>query len=252
MWVLVRKEIRELSRERIVLIGLFLGPLIMYLLLGGSIVLTMGKLGEGIEPSLSYCITVQGEPSEHVKDLASRLGAVIIRTDSAPPDRPLSLCDVTIRVPPDFDELVDRGSSVPLEIVIRADSTSYYELGKAQTIKKHVEVAVLDLIAARVKGELPNATGETLSNPASLTFIFEYRGYNLDIERFTGLIVTSSIIIPLAVLIVTLAATQVAAISIGIEKEDRTLETLISLPIRFTNLVSAKIVAVTILSLGER
>ncbi|MCE4625116.1 MAG: ABC transporter permease subunit [Desulfurococcales archaeon] len=246
--VLVYKELRELSRERIVLVGLLLGPLIMYLILGGLVWATTNRAYQVIQRPTGVVFVVRGNVTMEVRELAEKLGAYLVR-DNGLTHTPRG--GVLVFVDGDrFTRALQVGGQPVLTLVVNATAPSFIEFIKAQTVVLAIERAMQDVLADKVRPCLPVGSGEFLRRPVVVEPLFTYRGKIYSQSAFMGVIIASSVVIPLSILIVVLAATQVAAVSLGIERESKTLEKLLSLPIGFSDVMASKIAAVTLLSAG--
>lgn len=249
--ILLKKELRELSRERIVLFGLLLGPLIMYLILGGA---ASFAAKESIRQAMqaSNVAVLSNSTQEHgniTKIIASALGSPIYKYKT-PSELFEQGYDAVIIIPEGFDSNITKGLIGKMELVYKPKSLGFVELSKPEQIVQVVNNVVRNVIATYLKPYLEDITADYLTQPVNIKVNFYYKGEIVSREQVTGLVFGVSLAIPLAVLMTAVAATQVAAISFGLEKEAKTLEKLFTLPITKRELLFGKLAAVALLAIG--
>lgn len=64
-----------------------------------------------------------------------------------------------------------------------------------------------------------------------------------------GFVISQSVIIPIVIFMIIIFSTQMVATSIAAEKENKTLETLLSMPVKRTHIVSAKMLGAGVVSM---
>ena len=92
---------------------------------------------------------------------------------------------------------------------------------------------------------------QTLKNPlVSDSFVvLGNKTANINIDMVLGFISTQTMFIPIVIFIIIMMASQMIAVAIASEKENKTLETLLSTPISRTSLVTSKMAAAGLVSL---
>lgn len=249
--ILVRKELKELSRERIVLFGLLLGPLIMYIILGGAASLATRETARQALSRASVAVleNTTSEPGIIARMIASALNSPLY-TNRSPVELLGEGYDAVLILPPGFEENITRGQPGRTLLVYQPRTLGFIALQKPDQIGGIVESAVRTAITPLVRDCLPEATPEFLAQPVMLQVSYYYRGELVSGEQITGLVLGVSIAVPLALLMTAVAAAQVAAISFGLEKEAKTLEKLLTLPVTRRELLLGKLAAVSILAIG--
>ena len=249
--VLVKKEMKELLRERIVLFGLLLGPLLMYLVMGGIASASFSQINQqaAYKPNIAIVTESGWKPGNITQILAQRLDSKIY-TDASPEELLAKGYDAVLIIPRDFDSMMLSGEPVEVSLIYRPRSLSFIELSKPEQIGHAVETVVRNALAGYLKEYMPNIKPDFLANPVILNTSYYYKGKIVPYQQLFGLVMGVSLAIPLAVLMTAVASTQVAAISFGLEKEAKTLEKLFTLPISKRTLLLGKLIAVTILAIG--
>jgi ABC-2 type transport system permease protein len=98
---------------------------------------------------------------------------------------------------------------------------------------------------------VPDANPEELKNPIQARdyVIIGDQKANISADQITGFILSQTTFIPIIMFLVILFSAQMIAVSIASEKENKTLETLLSTPVSRISLVSAKMIAAGVVSL---
>jgi len=251
--LLLWKELRELSRERIVLMGLLVGPLIMFILIGGFAGVAIGKAVQSQNKTLSNIAIYYdgtGSPPRELVLLARNLSAPIYSASNASIDRLLEEYRVVVVTDNGTATNMSMGRTVSLRVYLNTGSVGVMLLNSKSLIDTILGRAVLKAELGRLKPCMPGATPESLQHPVNSTVIVVLHGRRVPLEKLAGTIMGLTIGVPLAVLAAAVAATQVSALSLVVEKENKTLEKLLTLPISRATLISSKLAAVTLLSLG--
>ena len=252
--ILVRKELGELGRERIVLVGLLLGPFLIYLVLGGiAAVGARGVAREAAKP-VTINLVVKGGLDYNVSMLAEALNSsgLIIRsvttdTSGTPPPGANAVIVIDRR---ELASLMSLGTRINATVIINVKYPGILATQLESRVVQGLETALRKLVAERASLCLPGASPESLESPANATVYYMYRGSLIPSSAFFASVMGAVLLVPMAILIVVLSATQVASVSLGIEKEARTLEKLMSMPISFSDILLSKVLAITVLSIG--
>ncbi len=252
--VLLRKELGELGRERIVLVGLLLGPFLIYLVLGGIAAVGARGIAKEAARQVSVDLVVRGGLDSNVSLLAEALNASGLRVKSVTTENPASAppgADAVLVVDSrELAALLARGARINATVIINVKYPGILATQLEDRVVRGLETALRRLLASRASMCLPEASHETLESPANATVYYMYRGRLVPSSAFLASVMGAILLVPMAILIVVLSATQVASISLGIEKEARTLEKLLSMPLSFMDILLSKVLAIAVLSVG--
>ena len=248
---ITKKELKELVKERLVLFGLLLGPLIMYVIMGGAAVAASSSMAkQAIAPPRVAIIYKGGEPDNITLVLAKSIHAAVFNESM----NPVYLLDTgyefVIIINQSLSTTIASGRQAPITVYYKPKSLGWFSLNRPKIIESLVDKALLNATATMLKRYVPDITPEFLQNPARIQLYYYHNGRVMGQSQVIGLIMGVSLAIPLAILTTAVAATQVAAISMGVEKEAKTLEKLLTLPLSREELLLGKLLAVTILALG--
>ncbi|MDO5861714.1 MAG: ABC transporter permease [Thermoplasmata archaeon] len=89
----------------------------------------------------------------------------------------------------------------------------------------------------------------TYSTASTGTYVNGTIQYNISPDSITNAVTSQTMMIPLVIMIIIMMVGSIVISSMGSEKENKTLETLLTLPIKRTTIVAGKIVAAAIVGL---
>ena len=245
--ILAVKEVKELSKERVVLFGMLLGPIIIFGIMGLAMASVTKQVQESVTVFPSIVLVWEGEGPvpgviAEIADILSNVTTVIV-TAGEPPKGYTAV----VYVDEGFVDNITRGVPGRVLIVYNATRLSFLTLQEASRIETAIAEAVQELVARQIRGVYPEATGQFLQSPVTGEYLVWYRGEAYDPEQLSILIGGVSLGIPMATIILAFAAMHVSAISIAGEKESRTLESLLTLPLSRRELILGKALGVTAL-----
>ncbi|OYT66955.1 MAG: hypothetical protein B6U65_04345 [Candidatus Wolframiiraptor sp. EX4484-121] len=255
---LLRKELKELLMERSILIGIIIVPLIMFPLIGGL-------TSFGVRSAVTQVAGVQeiGLVDRDNTDLSEVLLPATLRDNGLKPiilecrerdecvriaeDKNLKLVAI---IPSGFSENFTRGLRGRVETIYILRSLSFSEITACEKLSSKLARSLKSL-AERIHGRGLNL--EFLKHPADERSTIIYLGRSLEapIEALASMLPTMILGLPLVAVMVSSYASSISATSIALEKESKTLELLLSLPVRrFTILLSKLLGTLIIVILG--
>ena len=255
---LLRKEVKELLMEKSILIGMIIVPLIMFPLIGGL-------TSFGMRSAITYVAGVQeiGFIDQDNTDLSGKLLPNILRDNGLKPIsldcRERSECtriaeDMNLKlvviVPSGFSENFTSGLRSKVETIYILRSLSFSEITACEKLSSML-MKSLKSLAEKLHGGKLNL--EFLKHPADerSTIIYLGRSLKAPIEALASMLPTVIFGLPLVAMMTASYASSISATSIALEKESKTLELLLSLPVRrFTILLSKLLGTLIIVVLG--
>jgi len=234
IWTVLRKELLDLFRDRKTLLGTFLVPLVIipfvFFLLGMSYS-NVEKEARAYVP-----IAIQGA-SGLVAALEKIPGARIVQPKQ--PEQSLQAGELRaiVTIPPSFDGRIRAGGTA--ELTVAYDSTNQKSLYAKEVIEQTVKAYSQEIVAERLRHA-------GLSEKAIEPIVPTFQNVATE-ERLSGGMLAG--IIPL-MLVVSLASGGVAAANdlVAGEKERGTLESLMTAPIAANHILTAKLLAVMVMS----
>ena len=249
---LVYKELKELLMERTILIGIIVMPLILFPMLSFSANIGMSAATQTMqEMSILYIDEDGGEFSKLLQELLTSYGLRlrIINADG----EPLSLmsqydADTALLVPREFSEAIVAGKKGEVKLYAKTDEISISRLRQLSTLNR-----LLSLAGETLGRELAQKQGinyEFLRTPleARSTIIIRGSIFEGSPELLSQVFFSIMFGVPMVVLLVTITAGTVAATSVGLEKEAKTLEILLTLPMSRMKILASKLVGSVIIA----
>ncbi len=245
LYVLAVKEVKELIRDRYVLFSVILAPLLVLPLLLGVSYLAVREAGGALEKAIrelpgNVAVVLEDPGDEMALEVARRLGA---------------------RVEASVEEAIAR---YPAVVVLHSNFTKNILEGKPATVTitsrverpySLVEVAVVTFLAQGLRDvvsivlmERFNVDPRLIRTPVIVESKVLYKGELLEGSRLAQLYILN-MGLAFIIFILGVIALQVGTLSMGIERESRTLELLLMLPISRVELIAGKVLGVSTISL---
>ncbi|WP_309480293.1 ABC transporter permease [Brevibacillus agri] len=235
IWTVFKKELLDLFRDRKAWLGTFLVPLVIipfvFFLLGNSYSNVEKEAREYVP------LAVHGS-SKLIKSLQENQGVKILQ----PPDPEQALqagqLRAIITIPESFDEQIQAGKTATLHVAF--DSTNSKSVYACDLIERTVEAYSKEIVAKRLKQA-------GLSEQTIQPIAPDFQNVASE-ERQSGGMLAG--IIPL-MLVVSLASGGIASANdlVAGEKERGTLESLLTAPIAANHILTAKLLAVMVMSI---
>jgi ABC-2 type transport system permease protein len=243
---IVVKEVKELVRDPKILLSMIIVPLIMFPLMGFAIQTSMESVELGVEGiSMAIMDFDEGPVAQDLKHFLTVLNITLVEI------KDLNFTEATeyiqesnitglIVVPSGFSANITSGMKAELATytVFRgrgiAESTSF------STLNAILRIFEESLVIQRVGTAIPDQDPVIVLNPIDLSERSIFKGKSIDVHSSTlfELMMSQSVGMPVGMMMLLIFAMQIAATSVASEKEEKTLETLLTLPInRFTILI---------------
>lgn len=251
---LVRKEAKELLLERTVLFGVVLMPLIIFPMMG-----SLTQVGIRATREAAQSIGVVGWVDEDLGEYSRLLRSFLLRANATlaelSPDEPGKLvqeagargASTVIVVPKGFTQNISRGVRGSLKVYAEVKSLTLSNVIRVQAVQ-----GVIDGFRSTLSAHLVSRGGLDplfTSNPLREEVTMIFQGSAFAPGALAGVLQTLVLGIPTVVLVVSSSAAMVAATSIGLEKEAKTLELLLSLPVPRASILLGKLVGASMIAL---
>ncbi len=255
--LLLEKEIKDLLRDPKMIIGMIVLPIIMFSVMGYTMKVSFTAIKEAaLKPRVAVLDFDGGEMAQMlIKLLESTPGAKVEVLDVSSINEALSIAQekdlpVIMVIPEEFTESINSGIQAKVEIYTIFKSLSMAEMGKASTPTSVVRFLNDYLVNEFIKKAFPDRDPNSVLNPIiSIRYsIIKGKVVNVPPEAIMGIIQSQSMTMPLTVMMVLVFAMQIAATSIAIEKEEKTLETLLTLPVNRLSILASKLLGSVIVA----
>ena len=225
------KEIKELVRDPKVLLGMIVVPLIMFPVLGGIMGYAMQSVREQAEKATLLVVDNDGgDWSEIFTDyLNSSVKVSVVNNITINNDVAIKLLSdhnttQFIEIPNGFSANMTKYINGNIEITA---TVNYYGVFSGSGIFQEVGSAITDnLVAGFNRVIAPNAVYTFKS-----TIIKGEIQKGVDPSILFRLMISQAIAMPITIMVLLTYSMSIAATSVAMEKEEKTLETLLTLPV---------------------
>jgi ABC-2 type transport system permease protein len=248
----VLKEVKELIRDPKILIGVILMPIIMFPIMGSAINISTTSVQRAlITASFAIYNEDEGAVTESLLNYLYRNNTVIpIEADSI--ENALIKYQETnattlLWIKEGYSTNISNGLKGELKVYANLKSMSIAETSSTDAIGSLLNYYAYFLSLANINNllEQAGAFGEAsiVRNPLSVDYQSIIKGNVIDVapSQIVQVIMSQSVMLPVMVMVMLMFAIQMAATSIAIEKEQKTLETLMTLPVSRMVILSGKL-----------
>jgi ABC-2 type transport system permease protein len=249
--VLLKKELRELMTPQMLV------PLLMTALIFTFIGDVVGSEQEKAEGSRAVAILDMDESAaaQAVADAFEQGGFEVVELDADASSVEEVVEDSpepqTLVIPEGFEESLGSDSPVPIEIHARVESFSVAGLQDTGQVRGVLE-SVNDALSTQLIAQAaPDQDPADLKRPIALEEHVAVGGASMlgSPESVEGFVIQQTVFVPIILFIVIMFSSQMIATTIAAEKENKTLETLLASPVSRGALVTAKMVAASLVAL---
>jgi len=254
----VAKEVKELIRDPRILLGIILVPLLMFPLMGFMIRISQEAATESMRNISVAIIDIDNDFfAQNLTDILKFYGNFTVKTlnassiDEVARDVQDSNATAVIVIPEDFSENITNGVRAELEVygVFRgggiAESSTFSAVNKLLQFFEQILIEQA-LVDASLEPDI-------VLDPVNISAKSIVKGEPVDMnpDALFAVAMSQFFGFPFAIMMLIILAMQLAATSVASEKEEKTLETLLSLPIsRFTVLIGKLTGSVIVAALG--
>ncbi|MCS7387285.1 MAG: ABC transporter permease, partial [archaeon GB-1867-005] len=228
---IVSKEVKELVRDPRILLGMIIVPVIMFPIMGAVMQSVFTQVQEGMKQvTVGVADFDHGNWSQTLIENLKGLSADVIPINEANSEieavqrmQEYNLTDLIV-IPDGFSQNITEGRKAQLKIYSVYKGSGMVESARSEAVSSLIErIKRLWSPDPFIVSENSVVKGQPVPIPPSMLF-------NLAMSQY--------VVTPIAIMIIIVMAMQLAATSVASEKEEKTLETLLSLPInRFTILM---------------
>jgi ABC-2 type transport system permease protein len=246
------KEIKELVRDPKILFGVVLMPLLLFPVMGSAIQVSQQSVERAIVTSTFAVYTDDsGVVTSTMLDyLKTNRTVSVIQADSL--NQALAQFQGTtsstmIYIPSGFSDNVTTGVKGKMIIYGNIKNMNIAETQSTNVVGTLVNIYSYYYSIARIDSLL-QAAGEVASPDAIRTPIaIDYQSIikgnvlNISPDAIISVVMNQSIMLPIMIMVMVMFAIQMAATSIALEKEQKTLETLMTLPVGRLTILGGKL-----------
>jgi ABC-2 type transport system permease protein len=223
------KELKELIRDPKILLGMIIVPLIMFPVLGAVMSFSVQSAKEAAGKTNLLILNQDTGPNstQFIAYLNNSLSVHVTNAttiDDAVPQMATYNATELAEIPQDFSVNVSSGKAVQVR---------FYSIFSGGGITESVGSSIVDSLV----GQFNRAVAPDVIIPEQGAII-KGKPENVDPRALSSLMISQAIALPITILILLTYSMQIAATSVAMEKEEKTLETVLTLPMdRFSILM---------------
>jgi len=255
---IVEKEVKELIRDPRILLGIVLVPLLIFPLMGFMIRASQEAAMESMRNIPVAVIDLDNDLfAQNLTNLLESYPNIAVQKLNASSVEEVasniqdSNVTAVIVIPKDFSENITNGVRAELEVYGVFRGRGIAEGGAFSTIDNLLQLFEQNLIEQSIREASLNP--EFVLDPVGISAKSIVKGKPIDVtpDALFAMAMSQFFGFPLAIMMLIILAMQLASTSVASEKEEKTLETLLSLPIsRFTLLIGKLTGSVIVAAVG--
>jgi len=244
---IIVKEVKELVRDPKILLPMIIIPLIMFPLMGFAIQTSMEAV-EGSMKEISIAVMdLDGGPvAESLRINLTDWNAKIVQVDDPNLTKAINYVQESnltglIVIPSGFSQNITEGGTSELEVYTPFRGGGITESTSSSAVSSLLSFFENNLVDQRI--EEVSKDPETFLNPIALSekSIIKGKGVDINPTVLFSLVISQSTIMPVGIMMLLIFAMQLAATAVASEKEEKTLETLLTLPINRFMILAGKL-----------
>jgi len=255
------KEIKELVRDPKILIGVILMPIIMFPIMGSAISVSQESVTRAmITASFAIYNEDDGPATSTLIEYLYQNNTVLDIEENSLEDALRAFQEtnatVMVHIRDGYSDNVSRGVRGELKLYANLKTLSIAEASAPDRLSGLLGYYSYYLSISRIRGLLEEAgeAGEpsVVRNPIGIDQASIIKGNVLEVapSAIVGVIMSQSVMLPVMVMVMLMFAIQMAATSIALEKEQKTLETLMTLPVGRMTILSGKLAGSIVVSVA--
>ena len=246
---LMKKEIKEMLRDPKIILGMILMPLIVFPIMGAAINISTSAVERSMRTAILAVMKLDhGEMADQLISSFKALNVSFLEIQASTVEeaiQQLQKANATalIVIPRGFTENLTSGLKGELDVYAMLRKPSLSEGAKASAANVPISIYEKMLVRQSIKQAFPDREPENVLDPISVKsfVIFKGRLLNVSPEFLQGVFMSQSFGFPMVIMLLLISAMQIAATSISIEKEEKTLETLLTLPVGRLSILAGKL-----------
>jgi ABC-2 type transport system permease protein len=233
----VVKEVKELVRDPKILIGMIIVPLLLFPLMGFAVQTSMQTAAESVKSmSIGVINQDQGGYAQNLTSFFAISNLKVINLTATSLEQVAATVQesnmtAVVVIPPGFTQNIT--NDVPAKVRVFG---VFRGTGIAETAGSSVVVSIVDAFSRSVAlGKVGNNTA--ILNPVAPSQESVVKGKIISVNPsvLLSLVLSQYIGLPVGISVLLIFAMQIAATSVASEKEEKTLETILTMPVgRFT------------------
>ena len=255
-WVMAKKELWNLFRDKKLVFGLVVVPLILLPVMGKAVNIGMEQAqGETQVTIVNFDEGAYGNLLIKALEVAPNVTVTVVNAttlDEAIQQAIQQEQNVLVVIPPDFTAKLQANETATVEIygIFTTISTGIKESVSEGRINAVIGILSDEIARIKVKN-LGASNPDAILQPirTESKSVINNNVVEVSPTAVSSVIAAQAFTIPLIVFMMVMITSQMAAGAIASEKENKTLETLLTLPVARTKIVAAKIFGTAMMGL---
>jgi ABC-2 type transport system permease protein len=255
---IVTKEVKEMVRDPKILLSMIIVPLLMFPLMGFAVQTSVESAEQSIEEtSIALINQDQGAVAISLENYLALFNFTVTHFNEMTVDQVLTQVQDSnftnlVIIPSGFSQNITEGGSASLTVYTPFTGgggiASASQSSVIRSVLYNFENAIVD---QRIKEGFPGANTTEILNPIVWNEKSIVKGKSADVspDVLFGLMMSQSIAMPVGIMTLLIFAMQLAATAVASEKEEKTLETLLTMPINRTVILAGKLTGSIIVAL---
>ena len=249
---LIIKEVKELVRDPKILIGVILMPILIFPVMGSAIQISQESVQRAVRgASFAVWTDDDGFVTDAMLDYLYTNNTVVpivagnledaltffTSTDSS----------AMVYIPAGYNDNITQGQQGRIKIYANLRKLNMAETQSTDLVSNLINIYNYYFSITKINNLLTESGGIGTAigyrNPITLEYASILKGSVLEIapSAIFNLVMSQSIMLPIMVMMMVMFAIQMAATSIALEKEQKTLETLMTLPVSRMTILGGKL-----------
>jgi len=253
--LLTVKEVKDLIRDPKILVGMILFPALMLPLMGGAISIATGSTIQSAYGNLTvYVMDNDGQAGAMAfQEFLSRssIEARLVTGDPAAVATALDPGSTLILIPVGFTQNLTENRYSQLVQYTNFKDYSLVEFLKAGRVTSLIGAFETMVVKGNIGTVMPGTDPNVVLSPINITYQSIIKGEPQPIAPSTlqSMIQLQGFLGPVVIMVVLILAMQVAATSMAVEKEAKTLETLLTIPVSRMSILFSKLAGTVVIAI---
>jgi len=255
-WILVMKELKDLLRDKGLIFGIIIVPLVIYPALG-----QMMQVGFEQAQEETKVVLVNLDEGQYgnllIKALETAPNVTLTKIEALSIDEAIRKAqernyNMIVIIPDNFSKAIENNQKAQVEVygIIKGISGGMREAVSEGRI--NAVLTVLNEYLAKLKiGQSIEGDPEAILRPIDAKSFTVIKGRIVAVppSLVANIIASQSFSMPIVIFIMIILVAQMSAGSMAMEKENKTLETLLTLPVKRITIVAGKMVGTAVIGI---
>jgi ABC-2 type transport system permease protein len=255
---IITKEVKEMVRDPKILLSMIIVPLLMFPLMGFAVQTSVESAQQSIEQtSIAIVDQDQGPMAVSLENYLTMFNFTITHFDDMTIDQAVQQMQDSnftnlVIIPDGFSQNITNGGTGDLTVYTPfSGGGGIASASQSSVISSVVFNFANVIIDQRIQQGFPGADTTEILNPIMWDEKSIVKGQSADVgpDVLFGLMLSQSIAMPVGIMTLLIFAMQLAATTVASEKEEKTLETLLTMPINRTTILAGKLTGSIIVAL---